>query len=100
VTLSASMAARLGSTPMAAFQICLQTWLACSLLADGLAFAGQVRELFLSLGHSFFIGICMTFKLQLIWLAKGFPDASYLLVYFLINPDHISTGYTCKCICS
>ncbi|KAG2537206.1 protein DETOXIFICATION 42-like [Panicum virgatum] len=41
VTLSASMAARLGSTPMAAFQICLQTWLACSLLADGLAFAGQ-----------------------------------------------------------
>nr|TKV93087.1 hypothetical protein SEVIR_9G203100v2 [Setaria viridis] len=30
-----------GSTPMAAFQICLQTWLACSLLADGLAFAGQ-----------------------------------------------------------
>ncbi|WVZ95164.1 hypothetical protein U9M48_040962 [Paspalum notatum var. saurae] len=44
VTLSASMAARLGSTPMAAFQICLQTWLACSLLADGLAFAGQARE--------------------------------------------------------
>ncbi|CAN6293061.1 unnamed protein product [Urochloa humidicola] len=41
VTLSASMAARLGSTPMAAFQICLQTWLACSLLADGLAFSGQ-----------------------------------------------------------
>ncbi|PWZ56905.1 hypothetical protein Zm00014a_011384 [Zea mays] len=35
------MVARLGSTPMAAFQICLQTWLACSLLADGLAFAGQ-----------------------------------------------------------
>ncbi|ONM27658.1 Protein DETOXIFICATION 42 [Zea mays] len=41
VTLSASMAAQLGSTPMAAFQICLQTWLAYSLLADGLAFAGQ-----------------------------------------------------------
>jgi putative MATE family efflux protein len=41
VTLSASMAARLGSVPMAAFQICLQIWLASSLLADGLAFAGQ-----------------------------------------------------------
>ncbi|KAK3139733.1 hypothetical protein QOZ80_5AG0389030 [Eleusine coracana subsp. coracana] len=41
VTLSASMAARLGSTAMAAFQICLQIWLASSLLADGLAFAGQ-----------------------------------------------------------
>uniref|UniRef100_A0ACD5ZDZ2 Uncharacterized protein n=1 Tax=Avena sativa TaxID=4498 RepID=A0ACD5ZDZ2_AVESA len=41
VTLSASMAARLGSTQMAAFQICLQIWLASSLLADGLAFAAQ-----------------------------------------------------------
>ena len=42
VTLAASMAARLGSTPMAAFQICLQVWMASSLLADGLAVAGQV----------------------------------------------------------
>ncbi|XP_057550700.1 protein DETOXIFICATION 42 [Amaranthus tricolor] len=41
VTLAASLAARLGSTAMAAFQICLQVWLATSLLADGLAVAGQ-----------------------------------------------------------
>ncbi|KAK1287674.1 MATE efflux family protein 1 [Acorus calamus] len=41
VTLAASMAARQGSVPMAAFQICLQIWLATSLLADGLAVAGQ-----------------------------------------------------------
>ncbi|XP_051151765.1 protein DETOXIFICATION 43 [Andrographis paniculata] len=41
VTLAASMAARLGATPMAAFQICLQVWLTSSLLADGLAVAGQ-----------------------------------------------------------
>ncbi|MQM14596.1 hypothetical protein Taro_047531 [Colocasia esculenta] len=41
VTLAASMAARLGSIPMAAFQICLQIWLTSSLLADGLAVAGQ-----------------------------------------------------------
>ncbi|XP_043692109.1 protein DETOXIFICATION 42-like isoform X5 [Telopea speciosissima] len=41
VTLAASMAARLGPTPMAAFQVCLQVWLAASLLADGLAVAGQ-----------------------------------------------------------
>ncbi|KAG0462409.1 hypothetical protein HPP92_020885 [Vanilla planifolia] len=41
ITLSASMAARLGSVPMAAFQICLQVWLTISLLADGLAVAGQ-----------------------------------------------------------
>lgn len=48
VTLAASLAARQGSTSMAAFQVCLQIWLATSLLADGLAVAGQVRYLFLS----------------------------------------------------
>ncbi|KAJ8748776.1 hypothetical protein K2173_011331 [Erythroxylum novogranatense] len=41
VTLAASRAARLGPTPMAAFQVCLQVWLTSSLLADGLAVAGQ-----------------------------------------------------------
>ncbi|KAK7267311.1 hypothetical protein RIF29_19980 [Crotalaria pallida] len=41
VTLSASVAARQGSTTMAAFQICLQIWMATSLVADGLAVAGQ-----------------------------------------------------------
>lgn len=44
VTLAASLAARDGPIIMAAFQICLQLWLATSLLADGLAVAGQVRE--------------------------------------------------------
>ncbi|KAM7277861.1 hypothetical protein ACFE04_004995 [Oxalis oulophora] len=41
VTLAASLAARLGSNQMAAFQVCLQVWLTSSLLADGLAVAGQ-----------------------------------------------------------
>uniref|UniRef100_A0A2N9IXX6 Protein DETOXIFICATION n=1 Tax=Fagus sylvatica TaxID=28930 RepID=A0A2N9IXX6_FAGSY len=41
VTLAAALAARQGSTSMAAFQVCLQIWLATSLLADGLAVAGQ-----------------------------------------------------------
>ncbi|XP_068636863.1 protein DETOXIFICATION 42-like [Aristolochia californica] len=41
VTLAASLAARQGSIHMAAFQICLQVWLTTSLLADGLAVAGQ-----------------------------------------------------------
>lgn len=41
VTLAASLAARQGATSMAAFQVCLQIWLAASLLADGLAVAGQ-----------------------------------------------------------
>uniref|UniRef100_A0A3N7G2F2 Protein DETOXIFICATION n=1 Tax=Populus trichocarpa TaxID=3694 RepID=A0A3N7G2F2_POPTR len=41
VTLAASLATRHGSTSMAAFQVSLQIWLATSLLADGLAVAGQ-----------------------------------------------------------
>ncbi|MQM10703.1 hypothetical protein Taro_043603, partial [Colocasia esculenta] len=41
VTLAASMAAHHGPIPMAAYQICLQLWLSTSLLADGLAVAGQ-----------------------------------------------------------
>lgn len=41
VTLAASMAAGMGPTPMAAFQVCLQVWMTSSLLADGLAVAGQ-----------------------------------------------------------
>ncbi|TKY49595.1 MATE efflux family protein FRD3 [Spatholobus suberectus] len=40
-TLAASLAARLGPIPMAAFQTCLQVWLTSSLLADGLAVAVQ-----------------------------------------------------------
>ncbi|KAL9296565.1 hypothetical protein ACSQ67_022461 [Phaseolus vulgaris] len=38
---NAALAARKGPTSMAAFQVCLQIWLAVSLLADGLAVAGQ-----------------------------------------------------------
>ena len=41
VTVAASLAARQGPNSMAAFQVCLQIWLATSLLADGLAVAGQ-----------------------------------------------------------
>ena len=44
VTLAASLAARQGPTTMAAFQVCLQIWMATSLLADGLAVAGQVSH--------------------------------------------------------
>ncbi|PKA60267.1 MATE efflux family protein 2, chloroplastic [Apostasia shenzhenica] len=41
MTLATSMAAREGPIPMAAHQICLQVWLAISLLNDALALAGQ-----------------------------------------------------------
>lgn len=61
-TLAAAMAARLGTTPMAAFQICLQVWLTSSLLNDGLAVAGQV----IMLSHVF---ICIV-----IWLIKFYME--------------------------
>ncbi|KAL0922518.1 hypothetical protein M5K25_006508 [Dendrobium thyrsiflorum] len=41
MTLATSMAAKEGPIPMAAHQICLQVWLAVSLLNDALALAGQ-----------------------------------------------------------
>nr|CAD1822028.1 unnamed protein product [Ananas comosus var. bracteatus] len=41
MTLATSMAAREGPVPMAGHQICLQVWLAVSLLNDALALAGQ-----------------------------------------------------------
>ncbi|XP_059668073.1 protein DETOXIFICATION 44, chloroplastic isoform X1 [Cornus florida] len=41
LTLATSMAAREGPIPMAGHQICLQVWLAVSLLTDALALAGQ-----------------------------------------------------------
>ncbi|XP_019254691.1 PREDICTED: protein DETOXIFICATION 44, chloroplastic isoform X2 [Nicotiana attenuata] len=40
-TLSTAMAAREGPIPMAGHQICVQVWLAVSLLTDALALAGQ-----------------------------------------------------------
>ncbi|XP_028776982.1 protein DETOXIFICATION 43-like [Neltuma alba] len=41
VTFAASLATRLGTIPMAAFQTCQQVWITTSLLADGLAVAIQ-----------------------------------------------------------
>lgn len=41
MTLATSLAARQGPVPMAGHQICLQIWLAVSLLTDALALAGQ-----------------------------------------------------------
>ena len=43
MTLATSMAAKEGPIPMAGHQICLQVWLAISLLTDALALSGQVK---------------------------------------------------------
>lgn len=45
MTLGTSMAARHGPVAMAAHQICMQVWLAVSLLTDALAASGQVLKL-------------------------------------------------------
>ncbi|KAH6559170.1 hypothetical protein KP509_1Z024500 [Ceratopteris richardii] len=41
LTFATSLIARLGAFPMAAHQICMQVWLATSLLSDAIALAGQ-----------------------------------------------------------
>lgn len=46
MTLGTSMAARQGPVAMAAHQICIQVWLAVSLLTDALAASGQVSNFF------------------------------------------------------
>ncbi|XP_078442709.1 protein DETOXIFICATION 42-like isoform X2 [Wolffia australiana] len=84
VTMAAYLSASRGPIPMAAFQVCLQIWLSTSLLADGLAVAGQAilagsfatgdhqmvvdaasrvlqLSVILGLGLSTFIGIGMRF---------------------------------------
>ncbi|KAK1353196.1 hypothetical protein POM88_052331 [Heracleum sosnowskyi] len=43
MTVATSMAARDGPVPVAGYQICLEVWLALSLLNDALAIAGQVK---------------------------------------------------------
>ncbi|TVU47910.1 hypothetical protein EJB05_07526, partial [Eragrostis curvula] len=80
VTLAASLAARHGPTIMAGFQICCQLWLATSLLADGLAVAGQavLASAFAKKDHkkvvaatsrvlqlSIVLGVCLTVVLGL-----------------------------------
>ena len=52
MTLSTSMAAKGGTLAMAGHEICLQVWLAVSLLNDALALAGQVKNY---LAHSLFL---------------------------------------------
>ena len=47
MTLGTSMAARQGAVAMAAHQICMQVWLAVSLLTDALAASSQVHTSFL-----------------------------------------------------
>lgn len=71
---------------MAAFQVCLQVWLATSLLADGLAVAGQVRF------HDliFILKLCATD----LGRKSGTEQPEYDLCFCFSN-----LGYSCECIC-
>eukprot|EP00850_Spirogloea_muscicola_P016729 SM000138S00036 [mRNA] locus=s138:123334:126808:- [translate_table: standard] len=80
MTLATSMAARQGTTPMAAHQICAQIWLASSLLSDSLALAGQTL-----LASSFAQGDArrvkaITFRTLQLGLAMGLTMAIILSV--------------------
>ncbi|KAF5759544.1 putative multi antimicrobial extrusion protein [Helianthus annuus] len=89
MTLSTSVAAREGSVPMAGHQICLEVWLALSLLTDALALAGQAilassysqrnygearRVIYRVLQISLIAGCSLSFILFF-----GFGDLSYLI---------------------
>lgn len=68
MTLGTSMAARQGTVAMAAHQICLQVWLAVSLLTDALGAATQVR-------------------------VKAFiPPAGLLLCFYQITLSYVNTA--------
>lgn len=82
VTLAASLAARQGSTTMAAFQVCLQIWLATSLLADGLAVAGQVSRVFLHNKRQLRVTLMLS-------STEHDSDFRYLIL-----------GNSCECLCN
>ena len=63
MTLGTSMAARQGPVAMAAHQICIQVWMAVSLLIDALGSSAQVFSLSLS-----YIIICCSDALTLLVL--------------------------------
>ncbi|KAM7526536.1 hypothetical protein LguiA_016438 [Lonicera macranthoides] len=82
MTLATSMAAREGPIPMAGHQICLQIWLALSLLNDALALAGQAL---LASGYSQVASDLMTILLYWIHqfgLASGISLALILFLGF------------------
>ncbi|KAL9268816.1 DETOXIFICATION 42-like protein [Drosera capensis] len=102
VTLAASLAARHGSTSMAAFQICLQIWLATSLLADGLAVAGQAilanafarkdhEKAMIAASRVLKLGLALGILLSLI-LVIGLPFASRLFTKDINVLQLISLG--------
>ncbi|XP_024527314.1 protein DETOXIFICATION 44, chloroplastic [Selaginella moellendorffii] len=109
MTFATSLAARLGANPMAAHQICVQIWLAASLLSDSLALAGQaiVAEglanaeydkvklaayRVLQIGFGFGVLVCLLLFLVSQWLLRMFTrDTEVLEIVNIVLPFVIAT---------
>uniref|UniRef100_R7W2J2 Protein DETOXIFICATION n=1 Tax=Aegilops tauschii TaxID=37682 RepID=R7W2J2_AEGTA len=101
MTIGTSMAARQGPTAMAAHQICLQVWLAVSLLADALAVSAQalIASSYAILDYTRVHKVAM-FALQ-IGLASGLALAVGLYISFgsiaklFTNDPQILAAFVC-----
>ncbi|CAK9211428.1 unnamed protein product [Sphagnum troendelagicum] len=80
LTLATSMAARQGTMSMAAHQICMQIWLATSLLSDSLALAGQaiVASAFAQHDHK----RAKEVSFRVLQIGAGFGTVMALILWF------------------
>ncbi|GMI64573.1 hypothetical protein like AT2G38330 [Hibiscus trionum] len=82
LTLATSLAARQGPIPMAGHQICVQVWLAVSLLTDALALSGQALLATNYSQANFQQAREVIYSVLKIGLVTGFSLAVFLLIGF------------------
>ncbi|EOY07077.1 MATE efflux family protein 2 isoform 2 [Theobroma cacao] len=83
LTLATSLAARQGPIPMAGHQICIQVWLAVSLLTDALALSGQQALLATDYSQeNYQQARRVIYSVLLIGLGTGFSLAVFLFLGF------------------
>ncbi|KAB2046781.1 hypothetical protein ES319_D01G259300v1 [Gossypium barbadense] len=82
LTLATSLAARQGPITMAGHQICVQIWLAVSLLTDALALSGQALLATNYSQANYQQARKVIFSVLKIGLATGFPLAVFLFIGF------------------
>ena len=77
------MAARQGPVAMAAHQICIQVWLAVSLLVDALGASAQVLSL--SLTYIACYNVLILLKLPLFWTTSFGKVLLIIIVFFFAH---------------
>ncbi|XP_021289007.1 protein DETOXIFICATION 44, chloroplastic isoform X2 [Herrania umbratica] len=82
LTLATSLAARQGPIPMAGHQICIQVWLALSLLTDALALSGQALLAADYSQENYQQARRVIYSVLLIGLGTGFSLAVFLFLGF------------------